>query len=160
MADGSGAVVGVPDGVVDSLDYAFWKANFGNTLVFGAASVELVVNSALAEPVAPSNKASFGNTLVMGGSGSTAEDPHPLDNSRPLPAGEAIRVARPEPRDVVPVRLAITGSDDALLAWLARRFGGDTTDGGDVEVECGSDAPAESAVAKLDEAFAALDGSL
>jgi hypothetical protein len=34
--DSSETTPGVPDGVVDQFDYAFWKANFGNTLTMGA----------------------------------------------------------------------------------------------------------------------------
>jgi hypothetical protein len=34
-ADGSGPTPGVPDGVVDQLDYAFWRANFGEVGVPG-----------------------------------------------------------------------------------------------------------------------------
>jgi hypothetical protein len=39
-ADGSGAVEGVPDGVVDGLDYDFWKARFGNVIGGGAGGGE------------------------------------------------------------------------------------------------------------------------
>lgn len=38
-ADGSGPSVGVPDGVVDVLDFDFWKANFGNSLGSGSSSL-------------------------------------------------------------------------------------------------------------------------
>jgi hypothetical protein len=31
-ADGSGPTAGVPDGVVDERDFAYWKLNFGNVL--------------------------------------------------------------------------------------------------------------------------------
>ena len=53
-ADGSGVVVGVPDGVVDGYDYEFWKSRFGNVLGQGAGSGEQGEGevSALAEPVA------------------------------------------------------------------------------------------------------------
>jgi hypothetical protein len=36
-ADGSGASVGAPDGVVDQLDYIYWMANFGYVGVPGVA---------------------------------------------------------------------------------------------------------------------------
>jgi hypothetical protein len=71
-ADGSG------DGMVDADDYGIWKLHFGETIPQGAGSGEqgVRVATALAEPVAH-----------------VAEDPHPLDNSRPLPEGEAINAA-------------------------------------------------------------------
>ena len=37
-ADGNGSTPGVPDGVVDELDYDYWKANFGQTLGMGGGS--------------------------------------------------------------------------------------------------------------------------
>ena len=80
-ADGNG------DGVVNSEDYSFWKSHFGEMLQQEAGSREQGVNSALAEPVAPDN-----------------EEPHPLDNSRPLlataslrPVGETINTTLTEP---------------------------------------------------------------
>jgi parallel beta-helix repeat protein len=74
-ADGGG------DGTIDDDDYSVWKSHFGETLS-GAGSGEqgVQVASALAEPVAH-----------------VAEDPHPLDNSRPLPEGAAINDALAEP---------------------------------------------------------------
>jgi hypothetical protein len=67
-ADGSGAMVGVPDGVVDTLHFDFWKARFGHVLGVGGGGA-----TALAEPVAPDK-----------------EDPHPS----PLPEGEGMRLGR------------------------------------------------------------------
>ena len=41
-ADGSGPTPGVPDGVVDQLDYAYWKANFGVSLDNDLLAVNVV----------------------------------------------------------------------------------------------------------------------
>jgi hypothetical protein len=40
-ADGTG-VGGVPDGVVDQLDYDFWRSNFGRTTVGGGAAAQIM----------------------------------------------------------------------------------------------------------------------
>jgi Tol biopolymer transport system component len=82
-ADGNG------DGTIGPEDYGIWKLHFGETIPQGAGSGEqgVQVASALAEPVAH-----------------VAEDPHPLDHSRPLsatadlrPEGAAINAALAEP---------------------------------------------------------------
>jgi hypothetical protein len=53
-ADGSGAVVGVPDGIVDEHDYAFWKSQFGNVLAAGSTAVvgEMELQAAVVESTA------------------------------------------------------------------------------------------------------------
>jgi Planctomycete extracellular/Chlamydia polymorphic membrane protein (Chlamydia_PMP) repeat len=139
-ADGTSASTpGVPDGVVDELDYAFWKANFGNVLEQGAGSGEQGVQIA--------NALTLPAGAGSGGVSTVAEDPHPLENSRPLPEGEAINFALAEPLAAARYdAAALTGAnavtsdnsagaspsriraaeiqpdsvrDDALAAWLA-----------------------------------------
>ena len=79
-ADGSGPTPGVPNGVVDQFDYAFWRANFGSIGVpssgsgsgAGAGEVAAATNVSVPLLAAPStsppdksNDASTVNTAVI-----------------------------------------------------------------------------------------------
>jgi CSLREA domain-containing protein len=126
-ADGDG------DGTIDQDDYGVWRTNFGQTVGAGSA-----------EQGAGSVEFATANFRQGVGSGAVAEDPHPLDYSRPLPKGEVIVGALAEPGAVgdVPVSVHVGGSrpggsrqdaaamwrsstsarrDEALVAWLASR---------------------------------------
>ncbi len=72
-ADGDG------DGMIDEDDYGVWKSHFGETIEQGAGSSVQGVKAEDPHPLA------------------AALLPHPLDNSRPLPEGEAVYATLAEP---------------------------------------------------------------
>jgi len=113
-ADGSGEEFGVPDGVVDELDYAFWKASFGNVLEAGGGASSLSTagqgssgtREALAEPVAPGPSQLAGELRLAA--------PIVVDSAkRSSPADETIVNGKATTSDL--------RSDGALVAWLAAR---------------------------------------
>jgi hypothetical protein len=89
-ADGNG------DGVVDQADRGVWGAHFGQTV--------------------PVSAAASGAAAVVE---SEAADPHPLDNSRPLPKGEVIIVATAESSADASQRPALPGVSVAELLTVA-----------------------------------------
>jgi hypothetical protein len=147
-ADDSGAVAGVPDGVVDWLDYDFWKANFGNVLSGqGAASFDQGGSSlAVSQRRAGANEAD-----------SAAEFAE---------AGSAFAVSIGQDRRAVSPRLATLGrailgnAEDekfaGLVAWPAARSEPSRWDHGDegCTVQQIQGPPKSSHV--LDDVFASL----
>ncbi len=68
-ADGSGPTSGVPDGVVDVLDYAFWKSQFGNVLGPGAASGDQSVGEIAGELRLAGDGANASGPTALGSAG-------------------------------------------------------------------------------------------
>jgi predicted outer membrane repeat protein len=113
-ADGSGAVVGVPDGVVDELDYVLWKANFGNVLeVGGAGSGALAGELRLAGTEVGDTDENV-NVMVEGGGAAL---------NLLAPSSDSVETGRERDRRGVARRLLFTsaGRDGALAEWVAAR---------------------------------------
>jgi len=119
-ADGSGAVVGVPDGVVDQLDYDFWKAHFGNVLGAGGG--------ALAEPVAAVASVLASQPPALPGVGLELRyemfgaDRSDIAENPPAEPGADGRVVTAATSDAQRV--------EALLAWLTARTAPKSRDDG------------------------------
>jgi hypothetical protein len=140
-ADGSSAMIlgvpGAPDGVVDAFDYAWWKANFGNTPLSGSGAVAEDPRPLTAAPI-----------------------PHPLDNSRPLPEGEAGYAAAAAP--LIRERQAPADPEAGNPAGVESVFGlysmgvsADGVDAGLPPAEPGADGPVHSIIARIDAALVA-----
>jgi Tol biopolymer transport system component len=138
-ADGNG------NGIVDAADYTVWRDHFGEAVAAGAGSgavaggVERGAGSEEELRIADVGLG-FGESADVGAASGAivVQDPHPLDNSRPLPRGAVSFEAAPAPMQFsprpalgalgVPLGAAISRSemstvvrDAALLVWLAGR---------------------------------------
>jgi hypothetical protein len=165
------------NGVVDAADYVVWRKTVGST---NDPRADGSGNGIVDQADYDFWRANFGNTMGAG-SGAVAEDPHPLDYSRPLPDGEVSRVARLElpamgvavastRRENHALRLGLrdvppAARQDALLtAWLKSHPNAGQRDEHDSSSPAADHNAAndsdELAVAALDQAFAALDNVL
>jgi hypothetical protein len=155
-ADGSGAMVGVPDGVVDGLDYDFWKAKFGNVLGAGGGAGN-ITDVALSS----TNTTDSGFRPQSEGEGSTAGQAS--SGTRRFDVADASGKRPAEPVAVGRVHVSVRRRDDALLAWLARRGDTSAIDEGDGVVErepnVGSHAGSDAVGDILDEVFAGIGRS-
>ncbi|MGD9633697.1 MAG: TolB family protein, partial [Pirellulales bacterium] len=111
-ADASGSVIGVPDGVVDEHDFAFWKASFGNSLGEGSGAID--AGDELRAVETHSNGGRVGSDVqVIAGELRLAGE---LWAAAAGPVGPA---RRSSPAIVPGVAGAARGIDGALLEWFA-----------------------------------------
>lgn len=110
-ADGSGTEVGVPDGVVDDLDYDYWLMNFGSTQGAGSGSSSAMSLRAVSAPQdAPARQVS--------------EVASPVESAVvPVPYAPAAQIAATSQAiDAVhsqPTTTSTSSQDTLLAAWVA-----------------------------------------
>jgi hypothetical protein len=137
-ADASGAVIGVPDGVVDEHDYAFWKSQFGTEMESGTGSAETGVQSrsavwnaagelSLADDAAipllgPARRSSpsvVGEEARSGAAGSRALVAYFLRTGDWM-SGRPVEQAVVHSQGDDPIESGVVGALDAAFAFLGR----------------------------------------